>query len=74
MNTFVLVVLLTLGNGDEFIAVGDQYDTYDMCQKEACAITDSYHKNPGIVFKDMQTQCVNISEISDEDKVNGTPE
>ncbi len=54
----VLITVLTLGNGQQFCAIGDQYDNAEACQQEARELDMSYRKNPGIIFKNMESECV----------------
>lgn len=58
LSSVVLVTVLTLGNGQQFCAIGDQYDNAEACQQEAKELDMSFRKNPGIIFKNMESECV----------------
>ena len=66
----ILVTFLTLGNGQQFCAIGDQYDSAEACQKEARELDMSFRKNPGIIFKDMESECLSPETVEKMEEQN----
>ena len=66
----ILVTFLTLGNGQQFCAIGDQYDNEEACQQEAKELNMSYKQNPGIIFKDLDAECVSPETVEKLEEQN----
>lgn len=69
-SSVILVAFLTLGNGQQFCAIGDQYDNVETCQQEAKDLNMSFKKNPGIIFKDLEAECVSLETVEKLEEQN----
>lgn len=76
-STFIIVANMVLASGEEVHAYGEQYSSYDMCQKEAARQTAEMNieirqaqtelKHP--VFKSVSMQCYDLSELEEQNIV-----